>query len=56
MAKFDLESAYSIVPVHPDNHPLLGMAWKGCCYMDTTLPFGLRLAPKIFNVVADTLQ
>ena len=40
LAKFDLESAYRIVPVHPDDRPLLGMAWKGCWYMDTTLPSG----------------
>ncbi len=24
--------------------------------MDTVLPFGLRLAPKIFNALADALQ
>lgn len=24
MAKFDLESAYRLVPMHPDNRPLLG--------------------------------
>ena len=28
MAKFDLESAYHIVPVHPDDRPLLRMAWN----------------------------
>ena len=56
MAKFDIESAYRIVPVHPDDRPLLGMAWKGKYYVDTALPFGLRSAPKIFNTVADTLQ
>ena len=56
MAKLDLERAYRIVPVHPDDHPLLGMAWKGCWYMDMILPFGLKSAPKIFNVMADTLQ
>ena len=56
IVKLDLESAYCIVPVHPDDRPLLGMAWKGSWYMDTVLPFGLRSAPKIFNVVADTLQ
>ncbi len=27
------------------------MKWKGALYIDTTLPFGLRSAPKIFNAV-----
>ena len=29
---------------------------KGRCYVDTSLPFGLRSAPKIFNAVADALH
>ncbi len=56
LAKFDIESAYRIVPVHPDDRPLLGMEWKGRVYVDKTLPFGLRSAPKIFSAVADAMQ
>ena len=56
LAKFDIESAYRLVPVHPDDRHLLGMRWKGKLYIDAALPFGLRSAPKIFNAVADTLQ
>ena len=55
MAKFDIESAYRIIPVHPDDRPLLGMKWRGHIYIDTALPFGLRSAPKVFNAVADGL-
>ena len=40
LAKLDLESAYRIVPVHPDDRGLLGMEWKGGWYVDTALPFG----------------
>ena len=32
------------------------MQWKGGLYVDTCLPFGLRSAPKIFAVLADTLE
>ena len=32
------------------------MKWQGKLYVDTTLPFGLRSAPKIFNAVADAAQ
>ena len=57
LAKFDIESAYRIVPVHPTDRLLLGMQWEGqLYYIDTALPFGLRSAPKIFNAVADGLQ
>ena len=31
------------------------MKWQDQIYVDTTLPFGLRSAPKIFNAVADGL-
>ena len=44
LAKFDVESAYRIVPVHPEDRPLLGMQWKERLYIDTALPFGLRSA------------
>ena len=56
LAKFDLESAYRVVPVHPTDRLLLGMRWKEELYVNTALPFGLRSAPKIFNAVADGLQ
>ena len=32
---------------------MLGMEWQGLAYVDTTLLFGLRSAPKIFMAVAD---
>ena len=55
IAKLDIKSAYRIVPVHPDDRPLLGMRWSKGVYVDTALPFGLRSAPKLFNAVADAL-
>ncbi len=55
-AELDVESAYRLLPVHSEDRPLLGMQWRGKCYIDTALPFGLRSAPMIFNVVADAMQ
>ena len=55
LAKFDLECAYRMVPVHPHDRILLGTWWEGNTYVDGALPFGLRLAPKIFTAVADVL-
>ena len=56
LTKMDVESAFRIIPVHPEDRPLLGMKWKGLLYIDQTLSFGLRSAPKIFNSVADALE
>ena len=55
-AKLDIASTYQIVPVHPDDWPLLGMSWNGSLYVDTGLPFGLRSAPKLFTAVVDGLE
>ena len=56
LAKVDLKSAYRIVPIHPEDRPLLGIQWKGGLYVDTCLPFGLWSAPKIFTALADPLE
>ena len=52
----DIESAYRLIPVHPQDRPLQAMRWEGQTYVDPMLPFGLRSAPKIFNAVADALN
>ena len=56
MAKVDVKAPYRMVPVHTDDCCLLGMQWEGKLYIDTALPFGLRSAPKIFNVLADAIE
>ena len=56
MAKVDIEAAYRLIPVHPDDCPLLAVRWKGDIFCDRALPFGLRSAPKIFNAFDDALE
>ena len=56
LAKIDIESAFRLVPVHPQDRPLLGVRWDDQLFIDPMLPFGLRSAPKIFNAVADALH
>ena len=56
MAKTDVKSTFRIVPIHPGDRWLLGLEWEGSRFVDTTLPFGLRSAPKIFNAIADAAQ
>ena len=47
LAKFDIASAYRIVPVHPVDRMLWGMMWEGKLYVDGVL--------KLYTVVADRL-
>ena len=56
LAKIDIKSAFRLIPVHPADRHLLAMEWQGTVYIDTCLPFGLRSAPKLFNVLADLLE
>jgi len=53
LVKADIKEAYRMVPVHPEDQH---QKWEGVIFMDKTLPFGLRSAPKIFSVVADAAQ
>ena len=55
LAKFDIASAYRIIPVHPEDRRLLGVRWRGKLLADGALPFGLRSAPKLFTAVANAL-
>ena len=51
MAKVDIESAYRIIPVHPQDRLLQGVFWDSRAYIDPMLP----VCTKIFNAVADAL-
>jgi len=55
LAKLDFKSTFRLLPVHPGDRHLLGMAWRNQVYLDTCLPFGLRSAPKLFTILADFL-
>jgi len=53
MAKIDIEAAYQLLTVHPQDRVLQAVQWKSKTYVDPMLPFRLRSAPKIFSAVAD---
>ncbi len=53
LVKLDLKDAYRILPIHPQDHHLPGIRWQDQIYIDRSLPFGLRSAPKIFSAFAD---
>ena len=56
LAKVDIKHAFRLLPVHPADRHLLTMEWKQSIYIDTCLPFGLRSALKLFNILADLLS
>ena len=56
MTKIDIKSAIRLCPVHPSDHHLLGMRWRGQYFFDRVLPFGLRSAPFIFNCLAEAIE
>ena len=45
-----------VCPVRPEDWHLLGIRWRGQYYVNKCLSFGLRSAPFLFNMVADTLE
>ena len=55
LAKIDTRHAFRLLPIHPTDRHMLGMQWNGGVYIDTCLPFGLRSAPKLFNILAEFL-
>jgi len=55
LAKIDIKSAFRLLPVNPADRHILGVKWNDGIYIDTCLPFVLRSAPKLFNILADLL-
>ena len=47
---------FNLTSPSTNTYRVLLSLWKGCIYIDTVLPFGLRSAPKIFNSIADGLE
>ncbi|KAJ1130744.1 hypothetical protein NDU88_009092 [Pleurodeles waltl] len=44
MAKSDVESAFRLLPVHPDDFSLLGMQFEDAIYVDRMLPMGCSVS------------
>ena len=56
MAKIDLKNAFRLCPVRPQDWHYLGIHWEGAYYIDKCLPFGLRSAPYLFNLLAEAIE
>ena len=56
LAKIDIKNAFRIIPVHPDDYPLLGIFWKGSFYYDKCMPMGCSSSCKIFETFSTTVE
>ena len=56
LAKTDIQSAFRIVPVHPDDYKLLGFSWEGKFYYDRCLDFGASSSCRIFERISSALE
>ena len=54
--KIDIKSAFRLIPIHPDDFPLLGMEFQGKYYIDKCLPFGLSVSCSIFEKFSTFLE
>ena len=53
LTKVDIKHAYRLLPVRPEDWPLLVFCWQGQYYVDLVLPFGGRSSASIFTSFAD---
>ena len=53
LSKIDIKHAYRLLPVRPEDWPLLVYCWQGQYYVDLKLPFGCRSSASIFTDFAD---
>ncbi len=56
LARTDIEHAYKLIPVHPDDIPALGIKWFQHWLSDATLPMGSRSSCAIFETFSEALQ
>lgn len=56
MAKTDIQSAFRIIPVHPEDYCLLGFKWEEGFYYDRCLPMGAASSCQIFERFSTALK
>lgn len=49
LVKLDIQSAFRLIPLHPDDFSLMGMCHKGDYYVDKALPFGCAISCALFE-------
>ncbi|XP_072286680.1 uncharacterized protein [Pyxicephalus adspersus] len=56
LAKADVETAFRLLPVHPESQRFLGCVWQGAFYVDRCLPMGCSLSCALFETFSSFLE
>ncbi|XP_061466237.1 uncharacterized protein LOC133377049 [Rhineura floridana] len=56
MGKCDIKSAFRLLPVHPQDFELLGLAFDGEYYVDRALPMGCSISCSVFERFSSFLE
>jgi hypothetical protein len=56
IAKADIQDAFRILPIHPQDYRLLGFTWRDDFYFDKCLPMGCSISCATFEAFTQALQ
>lgn len=56
MAKVDIQHAFRILPIHPEDIHLFGFTWEDKFYVDKCLPMGCSISCALFELFSATIQ
>ena len=56
LAKTDIEKAFRLMPIRPDQRHLLGISWQGQYFFDCCLPMGASSSCQLFEIFSSAIQ
>ena len=56
LAKTDIKNAFRTTPIHPEDHNLLGICWRGLYYYDRCMPMGCSSSCKTFETFSTAIE
>jgi hypothetical protein len=56
LSKADIENSFKIIPIHPDDHELLGFPLGDQYFFYKTLPMGLSFSCKLFETFSTAVH
>ena len=56
MAKTEIENAFRIIPIRPEDYGLLGMQWQDLYYYDRCMPMDCSFSSLTFETFSTALE
>lgn len=56
ISKVDIQNAFRIIPIHPNEHHLFGFSWRNLLYVDNCLPMGCSISCSLFEIFSSAIQ